>query len=818
MKKFIIAVAIIFSLALVGLYLYFYEGWGGFLFPKDGNVQALVKTEGRAVLVDGGEGFEDFELRGVDLGAGEPGHFATDYALDKETYLRWFKQIQDMGANTIRVYTLLGDAFYEAFYEYNMGNPNPLYLVHGVWLNDYSGFSHMDGFDDEYQAKLAEDSRAVIDAVHGRRIVELGRVAGTGSYRWDVSPWVLGYIVGVEWEPSTVAYTDHAQAERRGYEGRYLRTSQDATPFETMLAQLGDEILGYESRRYGEQRLLAFSNWPSTDPLEYPQQVRELFDKYASVDVEHIVATDEVKSGMFASYHVYPYFPDYARYVEELAQTTDDTGQVNTYYAYLKTLVDHHSIPVVIAEYGIPAARGMAQQDHNTGRNQGNTDEQAQAEEIVRCYHDIRQAGAAGSFVFEWQDEWFKRTWNTVYATDQQKTPYWPDWQTNEQFFGLLAFEPGNERSVSYVDGDLEEWRDEDVVSRGDGLALSAKYDEKFLYLMVRTDDGSALGKDVYLPLDTTSKSGAYASDPAVLTTWARPEDDAAAESVEGQAGADGAGADAAAGQDADGAAAGTGAIAEERTFVDAQVGELPRMTFERGVDFIVSLHRDGDSRVVVQERSECLRAMMMWRLALDDAFANPPASDSETFRTIELALRTVRDAASGATADEGDLPAIGADDPRTYETGLLREGDANPSHEGFDSLADYRFGDDFVEVRLPWQLLNFSSPAEMLVHDDYYEHYGVENLAIQGIGVGAVRNAEGAQVPLADLALKGWGVKPTYHERLKASYYALQDVWTSDDPAFAAAEVARAVAQEQAQADASGEKTVESGALADAH
>lgn len=777
MKKFIIVVVALFAVAFCGLYLYFYQGLTVLPFGE-GEARAQVKTEGRSVLLDRGEGFEEFEIRGVDLGAGKPGHFATDYALDKETYLRWFEQIQDMGANSIRVYTLLGDAFYQALYEYNVDNPNPLYLMHGVWLNDYSGYSHTDGFDAEYLGKLTFDSQTVIDALHGQRMVELGRVAGTGSYRWDVSPWVLGYILGVEWEPSTVAYTDLQQADRQGYEGRYFRTSEDATPFESMLAQLGDEVVGYESRRYGEQRLIAFSNWPSADPFEYPEQVKELFDKYAAVDVEHVLATDEVRAGMFASYHVYPYFPDYARYVEELAQTTDDLGEVNTYYAYLKTLVDHHSMPVVISEFGIPASRGMAQQDHNTGRNQGHANEQEQAEELVRTYHDIRQAGAAGSFVFEWQDEWFKRTWNTVYATDQQKTPYWPDWQTNEQFFGLLAFEPGEDRSVSYVDGDLEEWGDGDVVSRNDGVAVSAKYDEKFLYLMVRTEDGSALGDSVYLPIDTTPKSGTYANESAILSTWGRPETDA----TEGEGEAD---------------AAGGEAESDERTFVDKQVGELPRMTFDRGVDFVVALHREGEGRVAVQERYECLRPMMMWRLALDDAFANPPASDSATFRTIELALRTVRDAAG----DSDETIAIGADDPRTFETGLLREGDANPSHEGYDSLADYQFGLDFVEVRLPWQLLNFSSPSEMLVHDDYYEHYGVENLAVKGIGVGAVQNAEGARVTLADVELKGWGTKPTYHERLKASYYALQEVWTAVDPAAAAAQAAREAVQEQDEA-----------------
>lgn len=757
MKKFIIATVVIFALALTGIYLYFYEGWGGLLFPKDGDVRTFTATEGRTIFVDQGDGLKEFEIRGVDLGAGEPGHFATDYALDKETYLRWFAQIQDMGANTIRVYTLLGDAFYEAFYEYNHDNPDPLYLIHGVWLNDYAGYSHMDGFDQEYQGALESDTRTVIDAIHGQRMVELGRVAGTGSYRWDISPWVLGYIVGVEWEASTVAYTDMKYPDRTGFSGRYLYTADGATPFETMLAELGDSVISYESRRYGEQRLLAFSNWPSTDPIEYPELVKELYDKFAAVDMEHIVPTDEVRSGLFASYHVYPYFPDYGRYVEELSGVVDDTGQVNTYYAYLRTLVEHHSIPVVISEFGLPAARGMAQQDHNTGRNQGHMSEQTQGEGLVRSYHDIRLAGCAGSIVFEWQDEWFKRTWNTVHATDQLKTPYWSDWQTNEQHFGLLAFDPGEERSVSYVDGDLEEWTDSDVVSEQNGLTTSMKYDEEFLYLMVRTTDGGRLDSDVYLPLDTTPKSGASASAADVLTTWAPLVDET------------------------------TGKL----ELFDKKVDELPRMSFDRDADFIVALRREGESRVVVQERYECLRAMMMWRIGLTDPFAEPPAVDSQTFRTVELALRTAR-----VASDHGVVTSVGLHDDRTFETGRLREGDANPAHDDYDSLADYCFGDDFVEVRLPWQLLNFSNPSEMQVHDDYYERFGVENLAVDRLYVGATVGEGQDQVKLAEVPLSGWGSKPTYHERLKRSYYALQEVWTSPDPTAAAA---RSVAEQSA-------------------
>lgn len=88
----------------------------------------------------------------------------------------------------------------------------------------------------------------------------------------------------------------------------------------------------------------------------------------------------------------------------------------------------------------------------------------------------------------------------------------------------------------------------------------------------------------------------------------------------------------------------------------------------------------------------------------------------------------------------------------------------------------------DYVEVRLPWQLLNFSNPSEMQVHDDYYECYGVENLSIDEIyiGVGASDSGE-KRISMKAVELEGWGEKVTYHERLKKSYYALQELWTKE-------------------------------------
>ena len=86
------------------------------------------------------------------------------------------------------------------------------------------------------------------------------------------------------------------------------------------------------------------------------------------------------------------------------------------------------------------------------------------------------------------------------------------------------------------------------------------------------------------------------------------------------------------------------------------------------------------------------------------------------------------------------------------------------------------------MEIRIPWQLLNFSNPSEMMVHDDYYECYGVENLQIEELYVGAALGGQDTRVSLSPFALEGWGKQVTYHERLKESYYILQDYWTALD------------------------------------
>ena len=698
------------------------QGYGPSLSSKK-EITADFTVKDNSILVRRADRWQPVEIRGVDMGTGIPGSWSTSFAGDKETYLRWFHEIQAMGANTVRIYTVNPEAFYEAFYEFNRDNAAPLYLLQGVWIDENAQNSHIDAYDPGFINAFLRDCRQAADVIHGRKRIgtDAPKNVAKGTFRRDVSPWVIGYIIGVEWEPTIVSYTNDLYSEQPGrsrYSGDYLYTTEDASPFEAMLCRVGDGLISYESRKYGEQRLLAFSNWPTTDPFEYPEEIRRNLNKYCSVDVEHIRSTEKVISGQFASYHVYPYYPCYINYMDDWSlygiEDKKDYligGEIRSYQAYLHGLVLHHTMPVLISEFGVPSSRGMASQDVRQGFHQGGMSEAEQAEALVGCYREIMAAGCAGGCVFSWQDEWFKRTWNTMHAVNLRRTCYWPDYQTNEQYFGLLSFDVSAPESCCN-DGDVSEWSEDDLISAENGLALYMKSDRKYLYFRISGFDPEAENGVCYIPIDVTPKSG-------------------------------------------------------------STVCAANGLHFSRAADFLVRIHGRSDSSLLVQERYDALRSTCSLDVYGFDSYitGNVPAKDSPEFTDIRLPLQ------APVRLIYGDKEKITAD---SYITGALLYGNGNPESSSFCSNSDFFSRGDEIELRIPWQLLNFSDPTTGEIHDDYYEHYGVGYLNVKSIYAGASRGvpADGS-VELREYRLPKFGSRPRTQERLKESYYAMQKLWS---------------------------------------
>lgn len=717
MKRFVITISCLIGLALLVFAWFYVEGVQ--VVASTRQPEPNVRTEGKYIQRYTDKGWENFEIRGVNLGSGLPGKWSTDYAIDRETYMRWFEQIQQMGANTIRVYSIQNTAFYKALDDFNRRTEKPLYLLQGVWVDDYAQNSHMDAYDIKFRQRLIDDCKAAVDVLHGRRFLLNNTAHGSnGFFQRDVSGWVLGYVIGKEWKDATVIYTDEKYLDLPSYKGQYLQTTENATAFEKMLAEVGDQLIAYETSKYADQKLISFANGRSTDPFTYPDEITEFFSKCASVDIEHIIPDPEFKAGLFASYSAYTCDMDYLSLMEPaqwqtlIAQTVDfrnaegivDTK--NTYRAYLKLLNAYHTMPVVIIEFGAASSRGLAQQNNKTSFQNGHLSEKEQADVLVKCSRDIADVGCAGGCVFAWQDEWNRRTWNTLFATDLSRNAYWSDAQTGDQHFGLLAMEPGKQQ-VCVVDGDVSEWSDKDVVkSYADSSSISMKYDEGYVYLRVYKPDFVFGEETLYIPIDTTQKTGT---------------------------------------QDC------------------TEYG----LTFDRPVDFLIKLHNTKDSELLVQDRYHAIHANYEEELIGQDAYIDPPAADSAVFETVQMAMKDSTRQYRNITASLN-----------AFDTGRLRFGNADPESEEYDSLADFMVKGDNLEIRIPWGLLNFADPSKMKIHDDYYAgNYGVKFISLRKMALGLGNDTQ--KIEMGTAVLKGWGDAPTYHERLKQAYDALQREWT---------------------------------------
>ena len=85
--------------------------------------------------------------------------------------------------------------------------------------------------------------------------------------------------------------------------------------------------------------------------------------------------------------------------------------------------------------------------------------------------------------------------------------PYWSNVETNEQFFGLLAMDPGETPRV-VLDGHISEWTPIPPLMTNDNLTLKVTHDERYLYLVVEHETTSLRDHPFFLAFDTIAQQG----------------------------------------------------------------------------------------------------------------------------------------------------------------------------------------------------------------------------------------------------------------------------------------------------------------------
>jgi hypothetical protein len=693
-----------------------------------------ARVRGERFEVPVGRAWRPFYIKGVNLGAALPGHHPSEFPADSAVYAGWLDTIATLHANTIRVYTILPPGFYRALRGWNRTHPAAaLWLVHGVWTELPPG----NDFDDQdWKSGFQREMERVVDLVHGRARLSPRPGHASGRYDADVSPWTLGFIIGREWEPYAVKAYDETHQRERTFAGRYLELAA-GTPMDAWLAAQCDHMLAYEADRYNTLRPIAYTNWPTLDPLTHPSEAtaaeevewrrrsgrmgnataHEYENDAVAVDAMLVRPTAANPAGWFASYHAYPYYPDFMLHDPAYQTARSSEGRSN-YFGYLRELQRHHAgIPLVIAEYGVPSSRGVAHLQPQ-GWNHGGHDERAMAAINARLTREIREAGAAGGILFSWMDEWFKRNWLVIdFEIPLENTRQWSNVMDAEQHYGLLGHYAGRAGATPEPGGATARWLALPVIGRGTGTlkALRAGSDPAYVYLAVEMPEPDWAREGLEIGIDTWLRDRGQHRLPASGATG-----DVGFEFAVELAGRD----------------SGAVRVAPEYTryalIADLASGEDYGHFYRRPVT--VTDRRDGrfDPMFVVTNRS---------RYGRDGTF----------------------------------FPASGVD------RGRLRFG-----AESASTLSDWYYDSTagLLELRLPWDLLNVTDPSTRTLLFDRTGDGPFGTVTADSFHFTVVRYGKGSHavtgaVTAAPWSWSGW-TSPVSHARLKPAADSMRAAWSA--------------------------------------
>ena len=663
---------------------------------EDEEVQYNVKTtsSGFQVLVD--NKWQDFFIKGVNVGSSTPGKWFTQFETSEELYIDWLIKIADMNANTVRVYTLLPPQFYTAFVYYNETHPDkPLWLYQEIWPEENP--EDKDYLKDEYNDEYIQEIENVINALNGHANIAYRKGRAYGIYTSDVSPYLAGYLVGRELEPEEVESTNDRN-EGYLYNGEYLYCSEHASPTEAWLAMSCDYVLKYETETYNWQHPVGIVSWPTLDVAEHDSEWNETGEKEleyndrVSVDINNINVKNSLKTGFFGAYHIYPNYPDFMNNEEKYALYEDDEGTFR-YGGYLQEFMEtHKKYPALVAEFGL--ATGITSAHSNPdGYNHGGMTETEQGEGIIRMMQAIERENYAGGIIFEWTDEWAKKTWTTEpYIIPYERNVLWHNMLDPEQNYGIFAMEAGDPVSEEY-----------EVEGEGRIKNINLFADEEYLHIEVTLDKAIDMGEeDLILGIDTL-----------------------------------------------------------DRNIGDRKYSENITEYAPFGLEFIVKINDYDNAQILVHPGYNVTKGKYYPELTYDGKYEN-----------ILVLTNKQR-----ITKDGTNIEAI-YENSSILNYGILEDNSCNLWNTDKEKII----------IRIPWMLINFSDPSDMIVlyDDDIITQPlrdEIETVKTEGIMISSILYNSTAQevtgragsINQEPLSWESWDI-PGYSERMKESYYLIQE------------------------------------------
>ena len=467
---------------------------GHFTRTKDGIIQIYSEDT-----------WSDFIIKGIQVNSFTPGYSRNKSGIEKDRVMKWLKQISEMNANVITIPNIQPPSFYNAIYEFNLNNPNAIYIIHEIPLYEGAILKHYDAYNKEIIKPLKKDIKKTIDVVHGNTLLLDNSRNHTGIYLKDISKYVLGYIIGTNTNAELITLTNINYPKVNDYDGYYFH-SKNVSAFEVFITEMMDLAASYEVDKYKQISLFSYITSVDTDPLTHINELNST--KNANIDLEKIMPKN--KNNIFSSYTLHPNAYDFMDYDDSHTISGNRSEYNSVYFNYLKKINEHYAIPVVVSNFGIPASRGMSKINVKDGFNRGNITEDRQGEQLIELLDYIYTAGSAGAVIYNWQDDWAQSTTFNILDDylDRSSSTYWFDAQASDESFGIMSFDTGDIERDVYIDGNINDWDKITSLSNENGFELKVSSDTSYIYFMIKRKGLSLTDDKLYFGLDITPKSG----------------------------------------------------------------------------------------------------------------------------------------------------------------------------------------------------------------------------------------------------------------------------------------------------------------------
>lgn len=738
-----------------------------------------ASKDGFAISANGGA-YKPFWPYGLNFSATLPGRTPGQYEATADQLRRWIETAGEMGCNTLRTHTVQSPDFYRELRRYNLAHPGkPIFLLQGAWfqdpLDDPDAAKDPDYLHPNLLKWFKDEIDKAVQAVHGDIVIAAGDAKTNplnfgrafGNYTADVSPWLLGYLIGREFDPVVMANTakNHAGSTFQG--GNYFAIDK-ATVIETFIAGSLDYVATLEQKLYGQQHPLGYVNAPATDPIVHYTEPKapSSFDEYQTIDLNKLQVKPAFAAGVFIAYHAFAFYPDFVMYQPEYAKTSDADGP-NPYLGYLQDLrKTHGNFALLIAETGHPSSQGCAHYSP-AGLNHGGYNELEQGYADLRSLKTVAQSGASGALLDGAVDEWFHSSWLTApVALPSDRQRLWHNVQNANQHFGMVALLPNEATRTHMIDGKQGDWAGKQPQLVKNFPLLSPRSDgfDDMRTLQDVTVDHDAAFLHVRLRVKSLDPDG----DGKVQ--WDRADWVIGIDTIDPLRG-------------------------------DSRLDAAGKLQSERRMEFQVRIQSDTDVQLWVDRPYDLF------------GVGQGPASHEpwQKYRSVANDDGQWLLVASRTNGEYAWKEIISATESKWHplagqlaqETGRFRTG---PEAANSASNFWYDIATGVMELRIPWALLNVADPSDRRVIDDQghsapaldtaqTEKFGIVAASYSGQDEAEIEVADTLPVALPAVAKDGsskawripatgsidyqwpvWNSPPAYHERRKAAFFVLRD------------------------------------------